>query len=162
MGGPGSGPRPTNLAEYAKRTIGENLPAIVGSLACRATGGPVECPHCGSHFSSPAGGDREAAIYLIDRLLGRPKIEIDQRITSELRLTADDYALLARAAALEARVIQAAQLPPGEVIDVPARVVAIESESGQTDGPCASQSPLYPHSEAPADTSGTQGTEPPG
>ena len=154
MGGPGSGPRPMNANLYTVGHIERALPVILEALVAKASHAP--CPKCGE--PCPGRGSAEAAIYLIDRLLGHPKIEIDQRISTELRLTADDYALLARAAALEARVIQAAQLPPGEVIDVPARVVAED----QADGPDAPDSPPTPHSEAPADTGGTEPHEPTG
>lgn len=36
-------------------------------------------------------GDKECAIYLVDRVLGRPRIEVDQRMKTEIHLRPDEY-----------------------------------------------------------------------
>ena len=58
----------------------ENVPLYFQALSHRAlVEVPVVCPHCNRGFNISGGGDREAAIYLIDRHLGKPKAsaEID-------------------------------------------------------------------------------------
>ena len=41
-------------------------------------------------------GDREAATYIIDRVKGRPKQAIDQKVTGQILITADMRAVAAR------------------------------------------------------------------
>jgi len=53
----------------------------------------IECPKCKERFDIPGGGDKEVGFYLIDRRMGRPRQEIDQRIKGILAFTADDYKL---------------------------------------------------------------------
>lgn len=40
-------------------------------------------------------GDKECAVYLVDRVLGRPRLELDQRLTSSVDVTLDPSRLLA-------------------------------------------------------------------
>ena len=49
-------------------------------------------------------GDKECAIYCVDRVLGRPRLELDQRVKAEIgTLSASDYLQALR----EAREIEA-------------------------------------------------------
>ena len=50
-------------------------------------------------------GDKECAIYLVDRVLGRPRIELDQRTKSDIDLTLDPSRILQ--AVRESREIEA-------------------------------------------------------
>ena len=52
-----------------------------------------------------AAGDKECAIYCVDRVLGRPRIELDQRTKSDIDLTLDPSRILQ--AARESREIEA-------------------------------------------------------
>ena len=38
-----------------------------------------------------AAGDKECAIYCVDRVLGRPRISLDQRLRTEVEISPDDY-----------------------------------------------------------------------
>ncbi len=52
-------------------------------------------------------GDKEAAIYCIDRELGRPRQEIDARVRSTLEFSPDDLALMRRVSVSELPAINA-------------------------------------------------------
>ena len=57
------------------------------------------------------GGDKESAMYLIDRVMGRPRQEIDQRIKAMVIVSPDDYEMAVRVAiADEKRLLE---LPVG-------------------------------------------------
>lgn len=52
-------------------------------------------------------GDREAAVYVIDRVLGKPKVEIDQRVKGAvINLTADDFELIDRVQIEERKLLE--------------------------------------------------------
>jgi hypothetical protein len=51
-----------------------------------------------------AAGDKECAIYLVDRVLGRPRIELDQRMKAEIGVPSASDCLQA---ARESRMIEA-------------------------------------------------------
>ena len=38
-----------------------------------------------------AAGDKECAIYCVDRVLGRPRISLDQRMRAEIEIDPDEY-----------------------------------------------------------------------
>ena len=76
----GRKPKPSTLVARALKNVDKRLPEIFNALIQKA----LE-------------GDREAQIYLIDRRLGKPKVEMDTRVTGFL-LTADDYELACRLA----------------------------------------------------------------
>ena len=76
----GRKPKPSTLVARALKNVDKRLPEIFNALIQKA----LE-------------GDREAQIYLIDRRLGKPKVEMDTRVTGFL-ITADDYELACRLA----------------------------------------------------------------
>ena len=88
MGGPGSGPRKlqsTTLKEAISSLEGD-IPGIIEELKKLAYGKPVLCPECG-HAVGLKQIDREAAIYLIDRVLGKPTQRTEVDITDRIVLT---------------------------------------------------------------------------
>ena len=88
MGGPGSGPRKlqsTTLKEAISSLEGD-IPGIIAELKKLAYGKPVLCPECG-HAVGLKQIDREAAIYLIDRVLGKPTQRTEVDITEKIVLT---------------------------------------------------------------------------
>ena len=46
-------------------------------------------------------GDRDSAIYLLDRRLGRPRQEIDQRVSAIVKMTPEEYETVTRIAMVE-------------------------------------------------------------
>jgi len=59
-------------------------------------------------------GDKECAIYLIDRRLGKPHQSIDQRIKAAVLVTADDYEMASRlSSAAQQQVIDSIVQLPG-------------------------------------------------
>lgn len=83
-----------------------DLPSIVEKLKSLAFGRKVECPFC--HKELPIlKPDREAAIYLIDRIMGRPKQIAETNITQTIQLKADDCFMLMELAAQRAAEFKA-------------------------------------------------------
>lgn len=100
-----SGPRKqqSTLVNEALARIDQRLPDIFESLIKKA----VE-------------GDKDAAIYLIDRRLGRPHQSIDQRVKGVILFTADDYELMSRPQAEEQKLIARYAKPIAEaIVNVP-------------------------------------------
>ncbi len=50
-------------------------------------------------------GDKDCAIYVIDRIQGRPRQSLDARVSKEIILTADDYELIAQLLASDTKLI---------------------------------------------------------
>ena len=88
MGGPGSGPRklPSTTLKEAISNLEGDIPGIIEELKKLAYGKPVLCPECG-HEVGLKQIDREAAIYLIDRVLGKPTQRTEVDITERIVLT---------------------------------------------------------------------------
>ena len=82
-----SGPRrsPVGQLKAALSNLEREAPDIVESLVILAKGDPIVCQYCGMEtgISKP---DKEAAIYCLDRVLGKPKLHVD--IKEKLTLTA--------------------------------------------------------------------------
>ena len=62
-----------------------DIPGIIEELKKLAYGKPVLCPECGHEVVKQI--DREAAIYLIDRVLGKPTQCTEVDITERIVLT---------------------------------------------------------------------------
>jgi len=73
---------------------------------------PVKCPFCEKAFDIPGGGDVNAAYYLIDRRLGKARIQIDSNvIQASVSMTPADYARLSgELAKFRASIIDDTQL----------------------------------------------------
>jgi len=87
MGGPGSGPRklPSTTLKEAISKLEGDIPGIIEELKKLAYGKPVKC-ECGREVGLKQ-IDREAAIYLIDRVLGKPAQRTELDITERIVLT---------------------------------------------------------------------------
>lgn len=114
MGGIGSGRKPlpkTDLKNALSQLEGD-IPGIIERLKRLAYGKPVHCPVCGAEVGISK-IDRDAAIYLIDRVLGKPKQQTDVDVTHHIELSADQcQELIARQTAA---LNEAKQLPEGVV-----------------------------------------------
>ena len=56
---------------------------------------PVVCPHCNGKFDVPGGGSENMITYLLDRRLGKPRIQVDSHvIQASVSMTPADYARL--------------------------------------------------------------------
>ncbi len=98
----GGGPKPklsTQLKDALAGITGD-IPQIIAALKRVAIGEPVICQHCGKETGTTK-PDRESCQYLLDRVLGRPRQEIDQRFSGKITLTADQYELASRIAKVE-------------------------------------------------------------
>ena len=86
MGGPGSGPRklPSTTLKEAISNLEGDIPGIIEELKKLTYGKPVKC-ECGREVVKQI--DREAAIYLIDRVLGKPAQRTELDITERIVLT---------------------------------------------------------------------------
>ena len=90
----------TSLKDAISNLQGD-IPTIIEKLKVLAYGEPVICPKCGESVGINK-IDRDAAIYLIDRVLGKPKQVSEVDVTQRIELTADQCAtLLLRAKAAE-------------------------------------------------------------
>ena len=87
MGGPGSGPRklPSTILKEAISNLEGDIPGIIEELKKLACGKPVKC-ECGREVGLKQ-IDREAAIYLIDRVLGKPAQRTEVDITERIVLS---------------------------------------------------------------------------
>ena len=83
--------------EEALNELRGDIPEIIDKLKRLAFGNPVICQHC-TKETGVTKIDKEAAIYLLDRVLGRPRQEIDQRVKAAIMVTADEYELAIRLA----------------------------------------------------------------
>ena len=81
----GRQPSWTSQVNKALKSLDASLPTLIEKLITRAET-----------------GDREALIYLIDRRMGKPRQEIDNRVTATVSMSADDYKIAAMKA-LEAQ-----------------------------------------------------------
>lgn len=107
----------------AQEQIRASIPEVLRALIARALGGNLQ-----------------AQMYLVDRVLGKPRIEIESHTTTDIHLSADDYAVIAQAAALEARLRSRAP-PLPTVIEVNTEYAGlIGSEVSR-----AAQEPPLPH-----------------
>jgi len=82
-----SGPRksPTSQLREGLEQLQGDIPGILEKLKDLAFGKPIVCQHCGGE-TGQKGIDREAAIYLVDRIMGKPKQvqEVDLLARTEL------------------------------------------------------------------------------
>ena len=87
MGGPGSGARkqPITTLKESLANLEGDIPGIIDELKKLAYGKPVKC-ECGREVKLKQ-IDREAAIYLIDRVLGKPTQRTEVDITERIVLT---------------------------------------------------------------------------
>ena len=119
---------PEKDVKEAIEALSADVPQLFEKLKVIALGLSIVCPECGKEVPG-ARPDKDALVYLIDRVLGRPRQEIDARVKGTmLVLTAEDYELATRVtvaaeqALLEGVSTTALQLPSG---NVPANNTAI-------------------------------------
>ncbi len=104
---PHKGGRPKSLPtilELCNRLLDESLPELFAKL-----------------IELAKEGDREALVYCLDRRLGRPKLEIDNRFSLEVSLNADALEKALRPILAEQRALIAQylpQLPAGQTVSV--------------------------------------------
>lgn len=68
------------ITDYLETIKNDDLPKILDSMVEKAKA-----------------GDKELQMYLCDRILGRPRQEIDQRIKALVLVTPDEYEIASRA-----------------------------------------------------------------
>ena len=104
-----SGRKPTRITEY-KQWFDENPGKIVDLLEML-------------YQRAMTDQDREAAIYIIDRVAGKPKQSIDQR-TINIDFTPDDYIKLLNSGVLDTNIHDKYSMDEGltpDVVKQPAR-----------------------------------------
>lgn len=103
MGGKGSGPRKKDVTllkealKTAEGRIGEILGAMInkalGHYECPACGHVIDkCPVCGHEVKIVA--DKDCAIYVVDRVMGRPRQEMDMRVKGKVTFTAEELRII--------------------------------------------------------------------
>jgi hypothetical protein len=96
---------PEKDVKEAIEALSADVPQLFEKLKAVALGLPITCPECGKEVPG-ARPDKDALVYLIDRVLGRPRQEIDARVKSTvLMLTADDYEIATRTAVIEQQAV---------------------------------------------------------
>jgi hypothetical protein len=94
---------PEKDVKEAIEALSSAVPELLEKLKVIALGLPIECPQCGKDIPG-AKPDRDSLVYLLDRVLGRPRQETDLRVRGQvLMLTADDYEMATRTALTEQR-----------------------------------------------------------
>ena len=76
---------------------------------------PIECPSCGQSIHVI---DKDVGMYLVDRVLGKPKQQVKVDITETIQLTADQIDLIVE----RYQIVQRALL--GEVIEGEVKVIS--------------------------------------
>lgn len=115
--GAGRKKKPTTQLKDAINHLEGDIPSIIDKLKQLAYGEPVKCPKCGVAVGISK-IDRDAAIYLIDRILGKPKQVSEVDITHKIELSADQcHALYLRAKAAEVMPVEYKQLSSGSQKD---------------------------------------------
>ena len=66
-------------------------------------------------------GDKECAIYCVDRVLGRPRISLDQRLRTEVEISPDDYMRALQKVQELAGMLPTEVLPPERQLTSPTR-----------------------------------------
>lgn len=96
---------PEKDVKEAIEALSADVPVLFEKLKAVALGLPITCPECGKEVPG-ARPDKDALVYLIDRVLGRPRQEIDARVKGTvLMLTADDYETATRIAVIEQQAV---------------------------------------------------------
>ena len=75
--------------EEIEREIAFRVPDIITELEKLSK--PFPCPHCGNTIKII---DKDVGMYLIDRVLGKPKQRTEVDITETIQLTADQIDML--------------------------------------------------------------------
>lgn len=120
---------PSTSIKEALEALDADIPAIFQALKHNAVRElEITCPDCGHSFKIPGVGDKDSAIYLIDRRLGRPKQALDVSAKTML-FTADDYRLALEVAEAEERGLLAAGVVDGESRELPSAAAHDLSES---------------------------------
>jgi len=86
--GAGRKKEPTTLLKEAINNLEGDMPAIIEELKKLALGKPVKCPNCGAEVGLKQ-IDREAGIYLVDRIFGKPTIHTELDITDRIELSSE-------------------------------------------------------------------------
>ncbi len=88
---PGRKKKATTLIKERLRQLEvDELPGVFDNLVELAQGKTGKCPHCGGKIKEVTAAMVEAAKYLIDRILGKPKEHVEVRHS----LNADDLFLI--------------------------------------------------------------------
>ncbi len=91
------GGRPRNLIKLLNKInlrLEQALPDVFTALINKALEIiPITCPQCGFKHDIIGCGDKEVAMYLIDRRLGKPRQQVDSNIMqATVNLSPADYA----------------------------------------------------------------------
>jgi hypothetical protein len=78
----------TSLEDIEKQ-LARRVPDIISELQKLTK--PIPCPHCGNEVRFI---DKDVGMYLVDRVMGRPKQKTEVDITQSIQLTADQVDLL--------------------------------------------------------------------
>lgn len=126
MGGKGSGPRKKDvtLLKEALKTAEGRIGEILGAMVNKALG-HYECPNCGHVIEKcPVCGhpvhivqDKDCAIYVVDRVMGRPRQEMDMRVKGKVTFTAEELRVIESSGSEDQKLIDEygpKQLPPGK------------------------------------------------
>jgi hypothetical protein len=82
---------PEREVKEAIEALRDDVPLLFEKLKIVALGLPIECPEC-KHEIPGARPDKDSLIYLIDRVLGRPKQELTATMKAAVVImTPDDY-----------------------------------------------------------------------
>jgi len=76
---------PATVVKEAIESLSGDLPEIIERLKRLAFGDPIICQHCGKE-TGVTRPDREAAMYLLDRVLGKPKAQTE--LVGEVEISA--------------------------------------------------------------------------
>lgn len=97
----------TELADWVEANKGKVTDLLEALYTRGLEMQSVKCPKCQNSFEIKSCGDRESAIYVIDRILGRPHQSQDLRIKAGvLTFTPDDYELMTRPGLAEQELIE--------------------------------------------------------
>ncbi len=97
--------REAKSREEIEREIAFRVPDILIELEKLTK--PFACPHCGNTIKVI---DKDVGMYLIDRVLGKPKQKLEMDVTETIQLTGDQCDALVE----RFKLAQGALLPEGD------------------------------------------------
>jgi len=80
-----TGKHKSQTLQELEQAIAEKAPGFVEELEKYVK--PFPCPHCGNEIQVI---DKEVAMYMVDRALGKPKLKHEVDITEQMQFNADD------------------------------------------------------------------------
>ncbi len=104
--------QPTSYIKEALNNLTGDIPALLKQLKELALkGNPVICPYCHKEHPGIGKPDKDAIIYLCDRILGKPKQVQEIDITTTIQLSPEQLRRILERQSVSAGIFKAMEEP---------------------------------------------------